>query len=174
MKKIFVFLLFISLFLSCQSDNQVEKQKLQQDIGLMEAELLKTGDASKQKDLALKLVEKSVQFVKAYPQDSLSPTLLFKAGDVARGAGEFGKAIEIWGNMWRNYGQHPDAPKALFLQGFTFDGQLGDAAKAKEYYHTFLETYPNSPLSEQVKQLLSIVDKDPNEMVKEFEKNRVE
>jgi TolA-binding protein len=171
MQKI-VLLLFLASAVACQSGEPVNKDKLKKEIANLETELLKTGDASQNKDVALQLVKQSELFAKEFPQDSLTPALLFKAADVARGAGHFGKAVELWGSVWRNHRSYEKAPVSLFLQGFTFDSELQDTAMAGKYYREFLQQFPSDPLAIQVKQLLAVLGKNPDDLIKEFkEKN---
>jgi outer membrane protein assembly factor BamD (BamD/ComL family) len=170
----FILSCFTILLLSatCGKKDNSEQQKLLTEIQALESKLMETGNASKVKEDALQLIEKSMQYVKEYPKDTICPTLLFKAAEVSRGAGNAGRAVQLWGQVWRNYGQHPRAPMALFLQGFTFDSELRQGKMAAQYYQEFLKQYPNDPLAAQVKQLLAVVEKSPEEMVKEFEKNK--
>ncbi len=119
--------------------------------------------------LALQYAEQAAAFAKKYPQDSLTPELLFRAADVARGAGEFGKAIQLWGQVWRNYPRHRLAPDALFLQAFTFDNDLEAKDEARTYYQKVIDQYPDHPLALQAGQLLRVLDKSPDELVRQFQ-----
>ena len=175
MKKALLFIgAILILATACQQKPQEagNKDTLLEEIGTLEKELLKTGDASKEKETALAIVEKSSDFNKAFPNDPKTPDLLFKAADVARGAKEYGKAVQLWGELWRNHPDHPKAPMALFLQGFTFDSDLRDAKMASKYYRNFLKTFPNDSLAIQVKQLLQVVEVTPEDLVKQFESNQ--
>lgn len=175
MKKGLLFLgTILCLAAACQQSVKEadDRQALLEEIHSLEKQLLETGDASKEKKAALALVEKCNAYAKAYANDPATPGLLFKAADVARGAKEYGKAVQLWGQVWRQYGEHPQAPMALFLQGFTFDSELQDAKMARKYYQDFLKTYPNDSLATQVKQLLQVVEMSPTDLVKQFEKNQ--
>jgi len=169
MKKFFLFFILTALFTACQPKENPAQLQLREEISSMEKQLLEAEDASKKPDVAVELVAKTLQYAKDYPQDTLTPMLLFKAADAARGAKQYGKAVQLWGQVWRNYENHPKAPMALFLQGFIFDSDLRKADMAKKYYNQFLEKYPTDPLVPQVKQLLSVVEENPNDLVKKFE-----
>ncbi|MCB0518344.1 MAG: hypothetical protein H6577_06195 [Lewinellaceae bacterium] len=169
MKKNILFLSIAALLAACQPREQAAQQQIREEIAALEKQIIEAEDAGKKPDAAVELVEKTLQYAKQYPQDTLTPNLLFKAADVARGAKEYGKAIQLWGQVWRKYETHPQAPMALFLQGFTFDSDLRKASMAKKYYSQFLQKYPNDPLADQVKQLLSVVDENPEDLVKKFE-----
>lgn len=168
------FFLLAGWLLACQTkpDNQSGENQNLQEIEQLEEQILKAGDASQEREQALELVEKTMQFAAQYPHHERTPELLFKAADIARGAKAYGKAVQLWGKLWRNYGDHPKAPMALFLQGFTFDSDLQDASMAKKYYREFLVTFPNDSLATQVQQLLSVVEVSPDELVKQFEQQQ--
>ncbi len=140
-----------------------------EEIGELEAVILESGDATKEKTAAKAFVEKSAEYAEKYPANKDTPDVLFKAGDVARGAKDYGKAIQLWGQLWRKYRNHPKAPMALFLQGFTFDSDLRNAEMAAKYYNQFLKVYPDDSLTVQVKQLLQVVEMSPEDLVKQFE-----
>lgn len=171
MKNILCLLLLTTAFGACTESEDEARTELHNEISALEQKLLQVQDAGKDKQSAMMLIEKTKAYAKQFPKDSLTPELLFKAADVARGTREYGKAIHLWGQIWRNYQTHPKAPMALFLQGFTFDSDLRDPKMATQYYNEFLKTYPDDPLSPQVKQLLSVVEISPEELVKQFEDN---
>ncbi len=122
--------------------------------------------------LALKYADQATAFADRYPQDSLAPEVLFRAADVLRGAGEFGKAIQLWGQVWRRYPQHRLAPDALFLQAFTFDNDLNAKEEARAYYEKVMAHYPDHPLAMQAAQLIQVLDKSLNELVRQFERRQ--
>lgn len=174
-KLILLFILFLPLIACNQSQEEnaakeVSKEKLEIQIKELEARLIKAEDAQKDMQAAKELIAKSVEFAKLYPKDSLSASYLFKAADVSRGIKDFGNAVKLWGQVWRTYGNYSKAPDALFLQGFTFDNDLEDKKMAKKYYEDFLKKYPSHPYANQVQQLLGVLGKSPEELIKEFQK----
>lgn len=129
-----------------------------------------SGAASLDTATANSLIDKSLTFVEQFPADTLSPMLLFKAAEVSRGTGRYYRAVELWGKMRKEYPDHPRAPQALFLQGFTFDTHLQNLKAAAGYYREFLESYPESPMATEVETLLKIAQegKTPDELIQEF------
>ncbi len=178
MKKIIFLAVILLPFTACNQTSKsskkaeatIFKKELKREIKELEVRLIKAEDANKDRPAAEQLIEKSRIYAQTFPQDSLSASYLFKAADVARGIGEYGKAIQFWGDVWRHFKNYDKAPLALFLQGFTFDTNLQDKQRAEKYYADFLKRYPNHPLAAQVKQLLAVVDKPVDELVKEFQK----
>ncbi len=175
MKKGFTYIgMIVCLVAACQQSPKAptdQKETLLDEIAQFEKVLLQEGDATKEKETAMAMVEKCEQYASAFPNDSATPNLLFKAADVARGAKDYGKAVQLWGQLWRTYPGHPQAPMALFLQGFTFDSDLQDVKMASKYYTEFLGKYPEDSLAAQVKQLLQVVETSPSDLIKQFEKN---
>ncbi len=148
----------------------VDKASLEQEIKVLENKLRQEKTAKLDKETASKLIEKSEAFAKAYPKDENSPNLLFHAADVARGIGKYGLAIKLWGNVYHDYPDYEKAPDSQFLIGFTYENNLNDKTQAKQYYNNFLTKHPDHHLVEQVKQTLSVIDKTPEELVKEFQR----
>ena len=174
MKQLFLLFTFSLLWSACgQNENTVQETPaggdLKGEIVALEKQLLETGDAAKAQDAAKNLVEKTEAFAKANPDAEETPELLFKAADVANGAKRYGKAVQLWGAVWRKHPDHARAPMALFLQGFTFDSKLQDENMARKYYMEFLKNYPDDELAEQIRQLLTAVGQTPEELVKQFE-----
>lgn len=173
MRRLYFSILFLSLLTACgQNGNDgqnADADALSAEIKALEAQLLESGDASKNQEVAKELVAKTEAFAKANPTDKRVPDMLFKAADVANGAGNYGKAVQLWGQVWRSYPDHERAPMALFLQGFTFDSKLNDSQMATKYYQDFMKKYPNDSLTVQTKQLLEVVQVPPDQLIKKFE-----
>lgn len=170
MKKIGTCLLATLLLFACQSGQSPAQAKLQREIKALEKQIGRGDDIGKDKEITLQLIEKTNEYAAQYPQDTLTPTLLFRAGDAAKRVKEYGKAVELWGQVWRKYSKHPKAPMALFQQGFTFDSDLHDPAMAAKYYKKFLTAYPKDTLlTPQVKQLLSVIKVKPEDNIKKYE-----
>ena len=55
------------------------------------------------------------------------------------------------------------------FQAFTFENDLQDKDSAKKYYMDFLNRFPDHSFANDAKQLLSMIDKSPEELIKEFE-----
>jgi tetratricopeptide (TPR) repeat protein len=167
--------LIVTLFMIAACSNEptikIPKDQLTEEIRTLKSDIAATEDAAKQKEIALQLAEKALLYGEQFPKDTVAPVLMFLAADAARGAGEFGKAVQLYGEIWRNHEKYDNAPLALFLQAFTYDSQLNDPEQAKEYYQKFLDKYPSHSLAEDVRRLIDVVGKKPEELVKEFEQN---
>ncbi len=102
--------------------------------------------------------------------------LLLKAAGVAKSIGNSGKALKLYTMVAGKMPQHPKAPMALFMEGFIYENDLGDTAKARLRYKAFLEKYPNDPdFVDDAQNALKNLGKSPEQLIKEFEaqnKNR--
>ncbi len=169
-----IFAIFMFLA-ACSSEQKPQKKEAVPDKASFFAEVEKLENQLKaekvkkmDKILAKSYIAKCGDFVKFFPKDTQSPILLYKAAEIARAIGDGSKAVQYFGQVHREYPDHAKAPTALFLQAFLFENSLEDREEAKKYYNHFLNKYPDHQLGRQVKQLLEIIDKSPEEMVKEF------
>ncbi len=151
-------------------ETRTEKTALR-EIDKLEAKLRKAKNIKDEMPAAQELVKLSETFGKKYPLHKKSPDVLFKGGDVARGIGNYGKAVQLWGQVWRNYPDYGRAPDAVFMQAFTFENNLSDLENAKKYYRRVIEDYPEHPLHEQALTALKNLGKSPEELIREFQKN---
>ena len=189
MKKVIVLSIMLITFFACRTNGdhqketdggelnsasaaKVNKDALQADIeSLKKFFATQTGKALDKKKGA-EMVEKCQQYAEAFPEDAATPGYLFIGGEVARSIRRFEDAIQMFTKVESEYPNHERAATALFLKAFTYEDDLKNKDLAKKYYHSFLEKYPQDPLVEQVKQLLSVIDKSPEELIQEFEKQR--
>lgn len=110
-----------------------------------------------------------VEYAQAHPKDTASAQLYFEAANVANSLRKYHQAIELWGKVWQLYPDTQFAPHALFRQGFTAENSVKDRYKAKYYYELFLQKYPQHEFVSGIRDLLSIIDQNPEDMVKRFE-----
>lgn len=177
---IFSFLIFFCSAFSCNqsgslensnSENASNSETLLIEIDALEAKLRKAKLVTDEMPAAQELVKKSQSYSELHPQGQKTAAVLFNAADVARGIGEYGKAIQLWGKVWRNYPDFDKAPDAVFMQAFTYENNLKDIQNAKRYYLQFIEKYPKNPLREQVIIALKNLGRSPEDLIKEFQKN---
>lgn len=147
------FLLLVSIILFNVACNQ--RNKMYEGIKKTEAELM-ANIINLDKAKAQDLITKSEAFVKQFPQDTVSAELLFKAGEVSKGIGDYDNALRIWSSVHTKYKESKFAPIALFLQGLMIDDEIKDKPRAKKYYEDFISQYPNHQFTQNARELLSI------------------
>jgi outer membrane protein assembly factor BamD (BamD/ComL family) len=134
----------------------------------LEAELTAVQDVTSGVEAANAYLEKTREFVDKHPKASETPRYLFTSIGVARGLADFDLAIALAEETWTNYPDSEEAPEALFMQGFIYDSDLRDVENSRKYYNQFLSTYPDHPLAHNVKELLGVVEQDPQELIESF------
>ena len=96
--------------------------------------------------------------------------LLLKAAGLAKTIENPQKAVELYSKLAEGMPQHPKAPTALFMLGFVYENDLGDLAKAKSVYESFLQKYPNdADFADDAQTALKMLGKSPEEIIREFE-----
>jgi len=191
MKSIF-YLLSLVFFASCSTGDNTSKvsattatanateatvpatatdvKSLKGEIDQMEEFFKANGNKPLDKPKAKLFVEKSVLFVSLYPEHEMSPAFLFRAAEVSRALKQYQQGVQMLDQVYTQYPNHEKAPVALFLKAYTHEENLKDPASAKKYYHEFLQKFPEHDLKVQVEQLLSVIDKSPEELIKSFQK----
>ncbi len=169
MKQILLSFLVIAFISSCASNSnnsQMSANEIEAELDQLSSEL-KNIDYNVRQDTILgnKILELTDTYYSNFPDSSKTPDLLFKGGDVARGMGKFSKAIDYWETLWTKYPQHTKASDALFLQAFTYDGDLSDVPEAEKHYNLYLEKYPDTEMATQVELLISMLGKNEDQIL---------
>ncbi|MCF8304596.1 MAG: tetratricopeptide repeat protein [Bacteroidales bacterium] len=163
---IFVMALFLG---SCSSD---PKKEAIEKIGRLEQELVGDTLGPVNKEKANKLVDQYVNYADNYTKDSLAPVYLFKAADIAMNTGMPGKSIMYFNRILNQYPDYRKTPHAMFLKAYVYENHMSNLGKAKTLYEQFIEKYPESDFADDAKVSLKYLGKSPEELIKEFEKNR--
>ena len=108
------------------------------------------------------------------PQDSLSPTYLHRAAEIARTMGHINKAMNVYDWLLVKYPEDRLAGQALFLKAQTYDDLLKDEEKAKPLYEEFLKKYPNSEFSDDAVFQLEMLGKTDEEVLQVILKRAAE
>lgn len=107
-------------------------------------------------------------FALVAPEDSSTPALLFKAGEVARSIQTFGKAVKLLQWLHERYPNSEKDAQAMFLIAFTLDDGLKQFEEAKVAYEAFIAKYPNDPFADDAQFSLNNLGKDINELIDQF------
>ncbi len=108
-------------------------------------------------------------FANDFPQDTLSPDFLFKAGDVAMNTNRSNKAIRLYDRIIIEYNAYHKAPEALFLKGYVYENNLGRLDKAEAIYQEFLSKYPDNEFADDAEVSLKYLGKTPEELIEIFQ-----
>lgn len=173
-KNIF-FLIFISLiFISCGDSRKsaLTKEESQLQIKSLEKELF-SGKQMFNDSAALAVVEYYNEYANAYPDDSLSPDYLFRAGEVSLSLNEAVKSIGYFKRVCDQYPQFEKAPYSLFLQAYVLDNHINDK-RAGEVYRDFIEKYPDHPMVKDAEFSIQNLGKSDEELIREFEAKQLQ
>src|SRR5688572_10639075 len=158
-------LVLLTILAACSSS----REKLSNKINETEKQLYSDSSMVPDPARAKEIINLYSRFATEFPDDTISASYLFKAGDISSKINETHQAIELFGRMIEKYPEHPSTPYALFLQGFIYENQLGDSMKAKPYYEAFLKKYPDHPIAGDVSFSLENLGKTPEQLILEIE-----
>jgi len=88
-----------------------------------------------------------------FKDDTICADYFFKAAELSAKAGKYQQAIELYGNTQR-FPVYRKVARALFMQGFIAENNLGDKNAAREYYNRFLIKFPQHKMANEVKMLI--------------------
>lgn len=169
-------LLAVFLFWSCAENtgkSKMSASQIEEELSMLTTEL-KNMDYNIRQDTVLgnEMLTLTDSYYENFPDSANTPVILFRAGDIARGMGKFNRAVRYWETLWTNYPAHEKASDALFLQAFTYDGDLSDAASAEKYYNLYLEKYPDTEMATQVNLLISMLGKNEDQILEMLKVNQ--
>lgn len=108
-------------------------------------------------------------YAKAKPDAPESPEKLYKAAEIARSIGAFQEALNIYATIESYFPQYEKAPKALFMQAFTYAEDLKDEEQARALYERFLEKYPEDDFVDDAQILLDNLGKSDEEIFQQLD-----
>ena len=175
MKNLLYLLLIVVWAAACSTEQEPSKDKLREEITALEQTLLQqTDNPTIDTASAVTLIGKVESYASRFPQDSMTPHLLFRNADVARGIGQPQQAIDMYSQVVREYRDFPKLAEAMFFRAFTADNNLEDKDLADQYYRAFIRAYPDHRMTKDAKLLLEVLNsgKTPNELIREFQEKQ--
>lgn len=156
----------ITLLFTVACSPSAEERK--NEISNME-KALKSSDGSLPDSASIALaITQYTEFVKSFPDDSLSPVYLFRGANLASQKGDITLTIRLLDQLHHDYPKHADAPRALLFKGFVSETQMGDFKTAEACYREFLNSYPNHESVGDVTFLLKNLRKSPDQLLQEI------
>jgi TolA-binding protein len=110
------------------------------------------------------------EFVRLYPNDSLSPDFIFKSGEISTANQQYKQALMYYETITTKYPSFKLAPESLYLQAYLLDNFLNDEVRAKAIYEAVIAKYPSMPYASDAKAAIKNLGKTDEELIKEFEK----
>lgn len=122
--------------------------------------------------LAVKDAQEAVRaFINRFPEDTISPFLLFELALVYEKQRQYDSTIKTLDKIYSFYPHSKQAGKAVFLEGFLYANVLNKLDKAKEMYQLYLEKYSSSDskMTNDVKMEIQNLGKSPDQILKEIQ-----
>jgi TolA-binding protein len=165
----FAGVLITFLFSACQS----QREKAISEIGNTEQEVF-SENGMIDRNRVDELIETYVGFADEFPEDTLAPGYLFKAGDISMNTNRSRQAIRYYNRIINDYPNYKKTPEAMFLKGYVYENNLGRLDKAKEIYEAFLELYPDNEFADDAEVSLRFLGKSPEELIEIFQQGEKE
>ncbi len=159
----------VLLAAACQSP----KQKAIDNIQQMENELFGE-DGTLDRTRVDDLINVYINYADTYPDDTLAPAYLFKAGDIAMNTNRANQAITCYSSIIDKYPEYPKLPEALFLEAYVYENNLGRLDKARSLYEEFLSKYPDNEFADDARVSLKYLGKTPEELIEIFSDENAE
>jgi tetratricopeptide (TPR) repeat protein len=167
-------LLFISilalvlLISSCKPKGAWEKKSIEEKENLLMAEARKGKTDTAAINQLLAAYE---GFADANKGDTNGANYLFKEAEFYSYMHKPQRSIEVYKKIYDNYPTFEKRPQALFLQGFTYENEMGKIDSARVKYEQFVAAYPDNALTKDVKISILNLGKTPEQLISEFEQN---
>lgn len=163
---IFGFILVLVFFGAC---NNPAKKNLGVEIKNLEDSLFSDASRMINREQALKLIDKYIEYADANPKDAETPNIIFKAADMSMNMNMPKKAIELFDRIMTDYPDYDKIPQCLFLKGYIYENDMNDLVKAKQIYEEFLQKFPDDEFADDAQISIKNLGKSPEELIREFE-----
>jgi tetratricopeptide (TPR) repeat protein len=167
MKKSFQFLMvtaFVLVLSACQSQRTKDIKIIEK----AEKEAFAENGALNA-DKVNELIAAYIAFADKFKDDTLAPSYIFKAGDIALNTNRSMEAIRFYDRILNDFPDYRKAPEALFLKGYVYENNLGRLDKAKEIYEAFIAKYPTNEFADDAEVSLKYLGKSPEELIEIFQ-----
>lgn len=168
MKRILI-ITILGIFIFSACNNPSEKELATDKINNLETKIY--GDSSinfNPKDVT-DLVVAYTNYVRKFPEDTICPVYLFKAGELSMNLNLSSQAISNFSKIQRDYPKSERYPYSIFLTAFVYDTQLKNEEQAKEFYQKFINEFPNHELADDAQASIENLGKSLDEIIKSFE-----
>ena len=152
MKKIFFLLLASALLLTACGPSHDER--IQQITAYEQATMEKAlGADTLVADTITSMYE---EFANKYPQDSLTPTYLFKAGEVQANVLHADRSVAFFHRIMKDYPQYKEMAMCYYFIGYAYELN-SQYDLARKGYEDFIAKYPDHPLARDTKKALPLL-----------------
>lgn len=113
------------------------------------------------------------EFIEKFPNDSLIPDFLFKAGEVATANMQYKQAVGYYKGVTSNYPNYKYIEECWYLQAHIWDNYLNNDDSAKVVYEQVIQKYPSSHYAQDSKAAIQNLGKTDEQLIQEFKKKNL-
>ena len=170
-KKIFILTTIVGILFSCTSPVKNDKEKMQENIIVLEKQCYDDNTNTYNQKIALKTIVEYQKFIDKYPNDSLSGNYLYLAGQLSKSINMYGEAVHKFSVLLKTFPNYTKAANAQFLIAMIYENDIKDTLKAKAAYQEFIDKYPNNELVDDAQLSIKYMSISPEDLIKMFEEN---
>jgi len=180
MLKFFGFIILGTFLVSCSAEVEVDNgeettearsaEAIQQDIKENREKFRKTDDRREKTEITINLIGYFNDHVEHHPDHEKSPEYLYQAANLsAQELDDYQQAIDLFEELVEKYPDHEKAPEAMFTIAYLYETGLDNPSRAEMIFEEFIEKYPDHDLKDDAVFAIEIMDKDPADVVREFQ-----
>lgn|SRR5574344_568810 len=157
------------LVVGCGPNRTKEVQKISQcEDSLMNNASMVVIDTAK----GSRIINLYLQFADDFPTDTLSPSYIYKAGDIAYNICKYDVALQCFKRIIDSYPKYSELGTCYFMMGEAYNASK-QYDKAREAYQTFVNKFPDHPLAKDTRYQLEnhLIGLSPEEMLNYILKN---
>lgn len=164
MKKYSIIILSLTLLFTACKPKAADKQKAIADLETASYEVYDTAQLHQ-------LLNAYAEYVKLFPQDSLTPEYLLRAGSINIKMGDGGAALQNFDRIINYYPHFSKLPEVYYYKAYTFEAVIFDLEMAKAGYTDFITRFPNHELVTDAQLSIKYLGMSPDEIVASFDLN---
>ena len=188
MKRLFYIVSLLFLFSSCASKSKLEaidenskQQSELLDVYCQIDSLIQRGIVDR--ELCDTFIKRALGFYQEFPEESITPKMLWSAGIVARTYAKYAKeflsdsstmveyakqSITIFDIIQKVYPDYEDVKNIYLYRGDIYDNILEDYDNAKYEYLEYINKYPNDSMSNSLKEYIKYLGVSADDIYKNF------
>jgi TolA-binding protein len=163
-------LLLILLLASCGHEEAASDPRAEMIATIKKQEKKMRSSMQLDKAVADSAREAYDRFAEAFPQDSITPDLLFKAAEISTATQEYHKALEYYKQIELRHHKYKLYPESLFLQASLLDNYMERDGEALTVYQKVISSFPGTTYAQDAAAAISHLGKSDAEIIEEFKK----
>ena len=166
MRKISIITSLVVLFalLSCNNKEKDLQTKIEKNV----KEYKEAKDVAKKNELRPIILSDIEAFNLDFSSNEKCALFLYAASEISIENMEIDKSLKYLIDLYEKYPNYEKAADVVLNIGILSDSK-GDVENAKKYYNEFINKFPNHKNINVAKEALSLVGKDVDEIVRQFE-----